>query len=424
MEQTMYDCFVRILKKELVPALGCTEPIALAYAAAKARQVLGTFPERVVTTCSGNIIKNVKGVVVPATGGLRGIEAATLIGAVGGDPERKLEVLTGVTDEDRARVRTLLEEKLCTVRLSDSSAKLHILVEMTAGDDTALVEILHSHTNIVRIEKNGRTLFRQTGEAEAPSEKDPDYALLDLEHILEFAETVRLDDIREILDRQIQYNLKIAEAGLSGTYGGNVGKTLREAYGDSFDVMARALPAAGSDARMSGCELPVVIICGSGNQGMTASLPVIACAKELGVSEEKRYRALCVSNLTAVYQKRDIGRLSAYCGAVSAAAGAGVGMMYLRGGSLADMANVLTCTLADVGGILCDGAKSSCAAKIASSVEAALLAIRMTEKQRGFGSGEGFIKDTIGETVAAISTIAREGMQVTDEVILDVMINR
>ena len=423
MKQNVNAAFIRILNKELVPALGCTEPIALAYAAAKAREVLGQFPERVVTTCSGNIIKNIKGVVVPATGGLRGIEAATLIGAVGGDPARELEVLTGVTDDDRAKVRELLAQKICTVKISQSSAKLHIIVEMTAGGDTSLVEILHNHTNIVRIEKNGETLFSKADEVQEGEEEDTDYALLNLENILEFANSVRIEDVKDVLDRQIRYNLKIAETGLTENYGANVGKTLKEVYGDSFDVMARALPAAGSDARMSGCELPVVINSGSGNQGMTVSLPVIACAKELGVSEEQRYRALCVANLTAVYEKRDIGRLSAYCGAVSAGAAAGAGMMYLRGGSQEEIANVITCTVANVGGIICDGAKSSCAAKIASAVDAALLSIHMTEKQRGFCSGEGFIKDTIGETVAAISTIAREGMQITDEVILDVMVN-
>lgn len=424
MNQNLYDGFVRVLNKELVPALGCTEPIAVAYAAAKACKVLGSFPDKIVTTCSGNIIKNVKGVVVPATGGLRGIEAATLIGAVGGDSERKLEVLTSVTDQDRVVVRELLKQNICSVKISRNSAKLHIIVEMEAGHNTALVEILHSHTNIVRIEKNGEILFSQDVQVQQGEEEQADYTLLNLENIVDFANHVKIEDIKELLNRQINYNLKIAEAGLSENYGANIGKTLRETYGDSFDVMARALPAAGSDARMSGCELPVVINSGSGNQGMTVSLPVIACAKQLGVSKEQLYRGLCVANLTAVYEKRDIGRLSAYCGAVSAGAAAGAGMMYLRGGSLDEIANVITCTVANVGGIICDGAKSSCAAKIASAVDAALLAIHLTEKNRGFSSGEGFVKDNITDTVFAISTIARKGMQVTDEVILDVMVNQ
>ena len=422
MNQKVYDSYIKILNKELIPALGCTEPIAIAYAAAKAREVLGKFPEQVVSTCSGNIVKNVKGVVVPATGGLRGIEAATLIGAVGGDPARELEVLTSVTDEDRAKVRELLEKKICHVKLSENKAKLHIIVEMTAGTDSALVEIMHTHTNIIRIEKNGQVLYSQKAGDEEDDDDENIYQLLNLDDIVTFANEVKLEDVADLLKRQVEYNSKIAEVGLTETYGANVGKTLVENYGKSFEVMARALPAAGSDARMGGCELPVVINSGSGNQGMTVSLPVVALAKEMGASEEQLLRALCVSNLTAAYEKRDIGRLSAYCGAISAGAAAGAGMMYLKGGSVSEIGNVVLCTIGNVGGVLCDGAKSSCAAKIASAVDAALLAIHLTEKQRTFGSGEGLVKDTLAETVAAISTVAREGMQVTDDVILHVMV--
>ena len=423
MNQKVYDSYIKILHKELIPALGCTEPIAIAYAAAKAREILGTFPETVTATCSGNIVKNVKGVVVPATGGLRGIEAAALIGAVGGDPARELEVLTAVTDEDRAKVRELLEKKICSVKLSENKAKLHIIVEMTAGADSALVEIMHTHTNIIRIEKNGQVLMQEKAGDEEDDIDENIYQLLNLDDIVAFANEVKLEDIDDLLKRQVEYNSKIAEVGLTETYGANVGKTLVENYGKSFEVMARALPAAGSDARMGGCELPVVINSGSGNQGMTVSLPVVALAKEMGASEEQLLRALCVSNLTAAYEKRDIGRLSAYCGAISAGAAAGAGMMYLKGGSVSEIGNVVLCTIGNVGGVLCDGAKSSCAAKIASAVDAALLAIHLTEKQRTFGSGEGLVKDTLAETVAAISTVAREGMQVTDDVILDVMVN-
>ena len=422
MNQKVYDSYIKILHKELIPALGCTEPIAIAYAAAKAREVLGKFPEKVVSTCSGNIVKNVKGVVVPATGGLRGIEAATLIGAVGGDPARELEVLTSVTDEDRAKVRELLEKKICHVKLSENKAKLHIIVEMTAGTDSALVEIMHTHTNIIRIEKNGQVLMQEKAGDEEDDDDENIYQLLNLDDIVAFANEVKLEDVADLLKRQVEYNSKIAEVGLTETYGANVGKTLVENYGKSFEVMARALPAAGSDARMGGCELPVVINSGSGNQGMTVSLPVVALAKEMGASEEQLLRALCVSNLTAAYEKRDIGRLSAYCGAISAGAAAGAGMMYLKGGSVSEIGNVVLCTIGNVGGVLCDGAKSSCAAKIASAVDAALLAIHLTEKNRTFGSGEGLVKDTLAETVAAISTVAREGMQVTDDVILHVMV--
>ena len=424
MEQKIYDSFIRILKKELMPALGCTEPIALAYASAKAREILGKMPEKLTVTCSGNIIKNVKGVVVPATGGLRGIEAAALVGAVGGDASKELEVLCSVTDEDRAKVKELLEQHICQVKISDSKAKLHIIVEMEAGEDSSLVELIHSHTEIVRMMKNGQALLKRSYSENAGDEEEEEYRFLNMENIYRFANEVNTEDVKEILDPQISYNSKIAEEGLREVYGANVGKTLVEVYGKSFEVMAKALPAAGSDARMSGCELPVIINSGSGNQGMTVSLPVIACARELGADEEKRYRALCISNLTALYQKRDIGRLSAYCGAVSAAAGAGAGMMYLMGGSLDEISRVIAYTIANVGGIICDGAKSSCAAKITSAVEAALLAIHLTQKNRGFGSGEGVVNDTIAETVAGVSTIAREGMQTTDEVILDVMVNQ
>ena len=424
MEQKIYESFVKILKKELVPALGCTEPIALAYAAAKARQVLGRMPEKITASCSGNIIKNVKGVVVPATGGLRGIEAAVLIGTVGGDPEKELEVLSGVTEEDRQEVRRLLEENICQVKISDSRAKLHIIIEMQAGEESSLVEIIHSHTEIVRMMKNGRMLLKKDIRESDGEEEDADYAFLNMENIYRFACEVDLEEVKETLDRQIQYNSQIAKAGMDGVFGANEGKTLVEAYGKSLDVLAKALPAAGSDARMSGCELPVIINSGSGNQGMTVSLPVIICGEKLGVEKEKLYRALCISNLTALYQKRDIGRLSAYCGAVSAGAGAGAGMMYLMGGGLKELSRVVEYTIANVGGIICDGAKSSCAAKIASAVEAALLAIRLIQKNRGFGSGEGVVKDTVDGTVEGVSAIAREGMQVTDEVILDVMVNR
>ncbi len=424
MEQKIYDSFVHILEKELMPALGCTEPIALAYASAKAREILGKMPEKIVVTCSGNIIKNVKGVVVPATGGLKGIQAAALVGAVGGDASRELEVLCTVTDEDRKKVKELLDQGICQVKLSDSKAKLHIIVEMEAQEDSSLVELIHSHTEIVRMMRNGQALLKRSYTENTGDKEEEEYRYLNMENIYQFANEVKTEDIKEILDRQIAYNSQIAEEGLREVYGANVGKTLVEVYGKSFEVLAKALPAAGSDARMSGCELPVIINSGSGNQGMTVSLPVIVCARELGVDEDKRYRALCISNLTALYQKRDIGRLSAYCGAVSAGAGAGAGMMYLMGGSLDEISKVIAYTIANVGGIICDGAKASCAAKITSSVEAALLAIHLIQKKRGFDSGEGVVKDTIEETVAGVSTIAREGMQTTDEVILDVMVNQ
>ncbi|WP_412728524.1 serine dehydratase subunit alpha family protein [Diplocloster agilis] len=422
MKQGIYHGCIEILETELIPALGCTEPIAIAYASAKAREVLGDFPEKITVSSSGNIVKNVKGVVVPATGGLKGIEAAAIIGAVGGDSSLELEVLSKVTEEHRRRTKELMEEGICTAALLNSTAKLHIVVEMQKGDQTSKVEVIHTHTGIVRIEKNGEVLLDVPhDEEEMEAEVEMDF--LNIPAIYEFARNVRIEDVKPILKRQIEYNTTIAEYGLKHTYGANVGAMLIKMYGDNVSALAKAMPAAGSDARMGGCELPVVINSGSGNQGMTVSLPVIVYARELKATEEQLYRALCISNLTAVYQKKEIGRLSAYCGAVSAGAGAGAGIAYLLGGGVEEIGAVVTNTLANVAGIVCDGAKASCAAKIASSVEAALMAINLTFGGRTFSPGEGIVKEDVNDTVEGVAMIAREGMRITDEVILDVMIN-
>lgn len=420
MEEKMYQTCLDILREELIPAFGCTEPIAIAYAAAVGCAALGCQPERMTARCSGNIVKNVKGVVVPATGGLKGIEAAALTGAVGGDPGAGLEVLHDITEEHRAEVRRLLAAGVCRAELLPTGEKLHLILDMAAGADQVQVELCRTHTGIVRMEKNGEVLYRQAlpeGEQEGT-----DSGLLSFETIWQFAGCVRPEDVRELLERQIRYNTKIAEHGLSHPYGAGIGPTMISVYGHDIKVLARALPAAGSDARMGGCEMPVVVNSGSGNQGMTVSLPVIAYARELKVSQEELYRALCISNLTAIYQKRQIGRLSAYCGAVSAAAGAGAGIAYLLGGDAEQIAQVVSNTLANVSGILCDGAKASCAAKIASSVEAALLAVELTLHGQNFPAGEGVIQPSPDATVAKVAAIAREGMAATDEVILKVMV--
>lgn len=424
MTEKSYHEFVALLNKELVPAFGCTEPIAIAYVAAKAREVLKKIPERMIVSCSGNIVKNVKGVIVPATGGLKGIEAAAVIGAVGGDASQELEVLGHVSDADREKTAALLEQGICEARLLKTDEKLHIVVEAICREDRVTVELKQSHTNIVRIEKNGEILFAKTEEKKEEEEQEnPDF--LNFSSIYEFAGQVRMEDVRQVLERQVSYNMKIAEYGLTHEYGASVGSMLLETYGkNDIKAIARALPAAGSDARMGGCELPVIINSGSGNQGMTVSLPVIAYAGELKASKEQLYRALCVSNLTAIYQKSGIGRLSAYCGAVSAAAGAGAGIAYLMGGSKEEISEVVSNTLANVAGIICDGAKASCAAKIASSVEAAILAVNLTFKGKSFHAGEGIVKDDPNTTVDGIATIAREGMSKTDEVVLDVMVGR
>ena len=422
MDQKVYQNCVAILKEELVPALGCTEPIAVAYAAARARQALGCMPEKMTAECSGNIIKNVKGVIVPTTGDLRGTRAAAILGAVGGDPGRELEVLTSVKPEDVDRVRVLLEQGLCEEKLLDTPAKLHIIIRMSGGGHTSMAEIIHSHANVVRVERDGKALVDVPHTEEEGEEEGADRGCLSIANILRFAEEADLDDVREVLDRQIEYNTAISKAGLEEGYGAQVGATLLSLYGDDVKIRARAAAAAGSDARMSGCELPVVINSGSGNQGMTVSLPVIEYAKALGANREKLYRALCVSNLTAIHQKAKIGKLSAYCGAVSAATGAGAGICYLCGGGEEEIEKVIVNTLGNVSGIVCDGAKPSCAAKIASSVDAAILAVSMAMKDRYFRPGEGIVKEGVEATVESVGQLAREGMRETDSEILKIMV--
>lgn len=417
----MYQTMIDILKEELVPALGCTEPIAIAYASSKAREVLGEMPDTLFIECSGNIIKNAMGVVVPMTKNLKGIEAAAIVGMLGGDPDKKLEVLSTVTEENLSETKKLMEKGFCKTGLLDTTEKLHIIVHMEKGSNTCLVELVKTHTGIARIEKNNQLIFKE--EIKDTEEAAVDYDVLNISSILEFANNVTIDSVKPILERQIQYNTKIAKEGLRNTYGANVGATLIDAYGDDVKIRAKAMPAAGSDARMNGCELPVIINSGSGNQGMTASLPVIEFGKMLDVDQDKLYRALCISNLVAIYQKYMIGRLSAYCGAVSAAAGAGAGITYLYGGGEEQISQTIVNTLANVSGIVCDGAKSSCAAKIASAVDAAIVATMISLRGKGFMNGEGIVKDTIQKTIDGVVTLAKEGMRETDEIILKIMLN-
>lgn len=413
-----YARYVATLKRELVPALGCTEPIAVAYAAAKAVQVLENFPDELLAECSGNIIKNVKSVIVPKTGDLKGIEASAILGALGGDPKKELEVLETVTPQDIAKTRKLLPTGMCRVALLQSPFCLHLRVTAKKGAESAMVEIRDEHTKIVRIEKDGKPLFvDETAEGAVPQNAQPPMTLAE---IYDFACTAELADVQQILDTQIAYNMKIAQEGLRGTYGANVGKTLLESRGDDIAVRACAYPAAGSDARMSGCTLPVVVNSGSGNQGMTVSLPVVQYAQYLGASQEHAYRALLLSNLTAIHQKAGIGRLSAYCGAVSAAAGAGIA--YLQGADLPLIEQTLVNTLANVSGIVCDGAKPSCAAKIASCVEAALLGYEMARRGRGFRGGDGIVKNTAEQTIQSVGRLGKEGMKETDVEILHIMV--
>ncbi len=421
MNQKTYDSYVKILKTELVPALGCTEPIALAYASAKAVDLLGDFPERMEALCSGNIIKNVKGVKVPCSGGLKGVEAAVILGACGGDSSRELEVLESVQEEDRARTNALLREGFCTCLLKEGVPNLFIEIHAFKGTDSSVVRIEQKHTNITYMARNGRVLFEKES---SRGEQQADKSLLNLGDIIAFAREINLSDVRDCLERQIQYNMAISEEGLAHQWGAGVGRMVLEEFGQDVRWRAIARAAAGSDARMSGCSLPVIIISGSGNQGMTCSLPVIEYARSTGKSQEELLRALCVSNLTAQDQKRYIGPLSAYCGAVCAAAGAGAGITYLCGGTAEQIENTVVNTIVNAGGITCDGAKPSCAAKIFSSLQAAFLGHSLAMKGFRFEAGEGLAMDTAEETVKAIGYMGREGMRQTDIEILNLMIGK
>lgn len=429
MDAVSYQDYVNILKEELVPAMGCTEPIAIAYAAAVLRETLGRPAERMEVEASGNIIKNVKSVFVPGTGGLRGIPAAAAAGMAAGDPSLDLEVLSQIGEAEQARIREYLAYTPITVKLADSPLIFDILVRAWAGEDSALVRIANYHTHIVRIEKNGAVLKDLPVQA-AAEEGLTDKSVLSVRGILEFAREADLSDVEETLSRQIRFNTAIAQEGLRGDYGANIGQVLLSAYGDDVKIRAKAMAAAGSDARMNGCGLPVVIVSGSGNQGLTASLPVIEYAKELGADQETLYRALLVSDLITIHLKAEIGRLSAYCGAVSAGCGSGAGIAYLYGKDkpeealLKDVSHTIVNSLAVVSGMVCDGAKASCAAKIASAVDAGLLGFYMYQNGQQFRGGDGIISKGVEETIRNIGLLATQGMRETDREILDIMTTR
>lgn len=418
-----YKSYVEILKRELVPAMGCTEPIAIAYCAAKAREALGTVPDRLVVTASGNIIKNVKSVVVPNTDGRRGIEAAAAIGVVAGDAHAALEVIAHVTAADKARLAGYLDTATITVEAAVSEHVLDIIVSASKGNDTAEVQIVNEHTNIVKITRNGKTLFQKEIAATVDTGK-PDYECMTIKDIYDFAMTCDLEDVRAILDRQIAYNTAIADEGLKNDYGANIGKTLLKAFGNDIHIRARARAAAGSDARMNGCELPVIINSGSGNQGMTVSLPVIEYAKEVGATQEQLYRALLLANLVTLHEKEGIGRLSAYCGAVSAGAGAGAGIAWLCGGDYQAVIHTIVNALAITSGIVCDGAKASCAAKISAAVDAGIMGFEMYRNGQQFYGGDGLVLKGVENTIRNISRLGRIGMKETDKEIIDMMIGK
>ncbi len=411
--------YAAILNAELVPAMGCTEPISIAYAAAKAREVLGCAPERAELIVSNNIIKNVKSVVVPNTGGLKGLEAAVAAGAAAGNASRVLEVISSVDDEGRRAIAEFLNDVPIRVTPADGDEVFDILVDLRAGEDSARVRITSCHTNIVLIEKNGTPLYE--GDPQTDESHPEGYDELNVRDILEYAETCCLDPVRDALERQIAYNTAISEEGLTGRWGAAVGKTLLAMYGDDVMIRARAAAAAGSDARMSGCDKPVIINSGSGNQGMTASLPVIVYAHELGKSHEELLRGLVLSNLLTIHLKTGIGRLSAYCGAVCAGCASGAAIAWLNGGGYAEITHTLVNSLAVVSGIICDGAKPSCAAKIASAVDAGLLGWQMYCHGTQFYGGDGIVKKGVEETIRTVGRLGREGMRDTDREIILIM---
>ena len=417
-----YLAYLEILREELVPAMGCTEPIAIAYAAARARDVLGSMPERVEIEASANIVKNVKSVVVPNTGGLRGVEASAAAGIAVGRAEKVLEVLASIDDAGCQAIHDFLEQKEIKVAESQSGVLFDIVVTVSAGNSRATVQISHYHTNVVLVKKNDTVVYENQAcdEVEAPSITDR--SLLNVRDIIEFADIVDLKEVAELLQRQIDYNMAIAEEGLKGDWGANIGSVFLDAWGDDVKVRAKALAAAGSDARMSGCDLPVVIASGSGNQGITASVPVVVYARELGSERDTLLRALIISNLIAIHQKTAIGRLSAYCGAVSAGCGAGAGIAWLHGGRFEEVAHTVVNALATVSGIICDGAKPSCAAKIAASVDAGILGFFMYRRGQQFYGGDGIVTKGVENTIRNVGRLGRDGMKETDKEIIRIML--
>ena len=417
-----YSAYIQILEEELVPAMGCTEPIALAYCAAKAREVLGEEPEKVIIGASGSIIKNVKSVIVPNTDHMKGIPAAAVAGIVAGNPAKELEVIAQVTKEQITQMRVFMEKTPIEVEHVDNGLTFEIIVTLYKGENYAKVRIVNYHTNIVLIEKNGDVLLNVPVDGEGETGLT-DRSILNVADIYDFAESVDIEDVKAVLGRQIQYNTAIATEGLRGNYGSNIGSVLLDTYGDSsVMIRAKAMAAAGSDARMNGCELPVIINSGSGNQGMTTSLPVIEYAKELKVSEEKLYRALALANLVTIHQKTSIGRLSAFCGAVSAGAGAGAGIAYLQGADVEAISHTVANALATTGGIVCDGAKASCASKIATAVEAGILGYNMHIRNQSFLPDDGLVGDTPEDTIANIGRLGKQGMKQTNEEIIKIMV--
>lgn len=419
-EDSLYSIYVQILKEELVMAMGCTEPIAISYACAKATQVLDHLPDRIVVKASGSIIKNVKSVIVPHTNGLKGIEVAAAAGALYGDADAKLEVLSMATREQIEELPEYVQNTNITVQHIEQGHVFDLEIHVYYEQEHASVRIVDTHTNIVQIEKNWQVIFE---DKTTSLELKADHSALIMKQIWDFSQTVDIDDVKEILDRQITCNMAIANEGIHNSYGANIGHVILNMDSDCVKTRAKAYAAAGSDARMNGCELPVVINSGSGNQGITCCVPVVVYAKELDCTQEQLYRALVLSNLTAIYIKTGIGTLSAFCGAVSAGAAAGAGIAYLHNGTYKEIQHTIVNALAILSGTICDGAKASCAAKIASSVDAGIMGYYMYKNKQQFYAGDGIVAHSVDETIQNIGTLGSQGMLQTNDKIIEMMIS-
>lgn len=419
-EDSLYSIYVQILKEELVMAMGCTEPIAISYACAKATQVLDHLPDRIVVKASGSIIKNVKSVIVPHTNGLKGIEVAAAAGALYVDADAKLEVLSRATREQIEELPEYVQNTNITVQHIEQGHVFDLEIHVYYEQEHASVRIVDTHTNIVQIEKNWQVIFE---DKTTSLELKADHSALIMKQIWDFSQTVDIDDVKEILDRQITCNMAIANEGIHNSYGANIGHVILNMDSDCVKTRAKAYAAAGSDARMNGCELPVVINSGSGNQGITCCVPVVVYAKELDCTQEQLYRALVLSNLTAIYIKTGIGTLSAFCGAVSAGAAAGAGIAYLHNGTYKEIQHTIVNALAILSGTICDGAKASCAAKIASSVDAGIMGYYMYKNKQQFYAGDGIVAHSVDETIQNIGTLGSQGMLQTNDKIIEMMIS-
>ena len=421
-EDQLYKEYLAILKEELIPAMGCTEPIALAYAASKAKEVLGELPDKVVVEASGSIIKNVKSVIVPNTNQLKGISAAVAAGIVAGNCDRELEVISEVDEQKKQEIAEYLRNTFFEEKFLDEGNVFDLIVTLYKDKDYSKVRISHYHTNIVLIERNGEVLFKKEDNREKIHSTNRN--CLNMETIYDFSNTVDIEDVRETIERQIEYNTSIALEGLKNNYGANIGKVLLKHGGDSVVVRAKAMAASASDARMNGCEMPVIINSGSGNQGITCSLPVIEYAKEYNINKDKLIRALVLSNLVAIHEKTRIGTLSAFCGAVSAGASAGAGIAYLLDGSYDAIIHTVVNALAISSGIICDGAKASCAAKISTSVDAGIFGYQMYLEHQEFKGGDGIVVKGIENTIRNIGRLSSEGMRETNKEIISMMIEK